>query len=119
MKRAEDDEVFYYASETDSEERMKIHIAPYGKGGKLLNMYRPEKNATVSSPDAKRAGSDKYESEQKAIQGFIRRVGAGKTPSEEAVARAKALGYDLAPDETYVQPFMRRVLKLKKADPQK
>lgn len=77
-------------------------------------MYHPERNESVSSPTGKRAGNDKYGSEEKAIQGFIRRVGAGKSPSLEAVARAEALGYELAPNETYVQPFIRRVLKLKK-----
>lgn len=53
--------------------------------------------------------SDDYETRAKAIQGFTRKVGIGKTPSEEAVARAKVLGFELAPDETYVQPFIKQI----------
>ena len=114
LQRVEKYHLFYYAVEPQIIPQMPIHVTPYGKGGKLLNMYHPERNESVSSPTGKRAGSDKYESEQKAIQGFIRRVGAVKSPSPEAVARAEALGYELAPNETYVQPFIRRQLKLKR-----
>lgn len=112
LSRITEDSLLLYAA-WDRSITIPIKAVPYAKGGKLLNVYRPEKNAP-SSPTGKRAGSDKYESEERAIQGFIRRVGAGKSPSEEAVARAKALGYDLAANETYVQPFMRHVLKLKR-----
>ena len=52
----------------------------------------------------------------RAIQGFIRKVGEGRTPSREAVEYAEALGYSLAPDETYVKPFIRRVLRLKQKE---
>lgn len=114
LKRAEENSLFYYAAKEQADPEMPIYATPFSKGGKLLNMYHPERNESVSSPTGKRAGNDKYGSEEKAIQGFIRRVGAGKSPSPEAVARAEALGYELAPNETYVQPFIRRVLKLKK-----
>lgn len=114
LQRVEKYHLFYYAAKPQIIPQMPIHVTPYGKGGKLLNMYHPERNESASSLTGKRAGSDKYESEQKAIQGFIRRVGAGKSPSPEAVARAESLGYELAPNETYVQPFIRRQLKLKK-----
>lgn len=114
LKRAEENSLFYYAAKEQADPEMPIYATPFSKGGKLLNMYHPERNESVSSPTGKRAGNDKYGSEEKAIQGFIRRVGAGKSPSLEAVARAEALGYELAPNETYVQPFIRRVLKLKK-----
>lgn len=86
-----------------------ISVTAYGRGGKPENTYhKAEKHGT-----GPRAGSDAYESEERAIQGFVRKVGQGRTPSPEAVARAKALGYDLAADETYVQPFIKTVLKLK------
>ena len=83
----------------------------FGRSGKLQNVY-----AAIDEVEEKygaRKGSDKYESEERSIQGFIRKVGQGRTPSEQAVEYARALGYDLEPDETYVRPFIKRVLRLK------
>ena len=81
LKRAEENSLFYYAAKEQADPEMPIYATPFSKGGKLLNMYHPERNESVSSPTGKRAGNDKY---------------------------------GLAPNETYVQPFIRRVLKLKK-----
>lgn len=90
---------------------MHVKATLFGRGGKLKRSDKAE-DEDYRSPGPRR-GNDAYESEDRAIQGFVRKVGAGKTPSAEAVARATALGFDLAPDETYVQPFMKSVLKLK------
>lgn len=82
-------------------------------GGKLRNVY--DKETTRRGPTGPRAGNEeKYEAKTSAIQGFIRKVGEGRTPSPEAVERAEMLGFDLAPDETYVQPFVRTTWKLKR-----
>ena len=53
------------------------------------------------------AGDDRYETEIKHISGYIRKLPDGKRASERAVALARSLGYDLADNETYVQPFER------------
>lgn len=90
---------------------MDVAVSMYSRGGKLKRS--DNKEDAVHTPTGVRRGNDAYESEERAIQGFIRKVGAGWTPSPEAVARATALGFDLAPDETYVQPFIKSVLKLK------
>lgn len=59
---------------------------------------------------------DKYESVERELAGFIRRVGPGKTPSAQAVAYAESLGYSLMPDETYVRPFTKHVLRLRRKE---
>ena len=80
------------------------------RGGKLKRTDGQE-----SEVDHKRDfDNDNYETKAKAIQGFTRKVGIGKTPSAEAVARAKALGFELALDETYVQPFIKQIHYKKK-----
>ena len=53
------------------------------------------------------AGKEGYESTIKHINGYIRKLPDGQTASEKASATAGALGYLLAPDETYVCPFER------------
>lgn len=106
---------FWYSpndhSSCTSPESTPLSLEIFGRGGKLENTYREHRGKT-----GPRAGNDAYEHEERSIQGYIRKVGAGRTPSPEAVARGKALGYDLAPDETYVQPFIKSVLRLKKKD---
>lgn len=53
------------------------------------------------------AGDDRYETEVKHISGYIRKLPDGQKASERAVTLAQSLGYDLADNETYVQPFER------------
>ena len=53
------------------------------------------------------AGNDRYETEIKYINGYIRKLPDGQKASEKAVLLAQSLGYDLADNETYVQPFER------------
>lgn len=53
------------------------------------------------------AGDDRYETEIKHISGYIRKLPDGQKASERAVTLAQSLGYDLADNETYVQPFER------------
>lgn len=95
------------------QECMPIHINVFGQGGKLKDTYRL---TNEHEHTGKRAGDERYEAEPRAIQGFIRKVGEGKQASAAAIERAEALGFSLAADETYVQPFIRNVLKLKRAD---
>ena len=105
---------FWYGSKEDvplgEGDTLPFTIHVFGRGGRPENTYRPEEPSRKLGP---RAGNDAYEAETRSIQGFVRRVGPGRTPSEEARARGIALGYDLALDETYVQPFIKTVLKLK------
>lgn len=77
-----------------------------GLGGKL-------KKTDGSEPHTER-DLDKYDAKQKVINGFIRRLPEGQTASEEAVARAKKMGYHLQTNETYVAPFSKTIFYLKK-----
>ena len=56
---------------------------------------------------------DKYEAKDVPLNGFIRRLPEGQKASEHARQMAIALGFDLADNETYVQPFIRRSWVLK------
>ena len=80
----------------------------YLKGGKPQIAHQPYLTASGI-----RKNDDKYESVERPIQGFIRKVGAGKSPSQEAIDYALSLGLMLQSDETYVRPFVRHVLKLR------
>lgn len=53
------------------------------------------------------AGDDCCETEFKHISGCIRKLPDEQKASERAITLAQSLGYDLAEDETYVQPFER------------
>lgn len=102
------------ANGLDTRKTLPMHAKAtlFARGGRLKRSDNVEDGAT-HQPTGARKGNDAYESEERAIQGFVRKVGAGRTPSPEAVARATALGFELAQDETYVQPFIKNVLKLK------
>lgn len=83
-------------------------------GGKVKNVYdHSEKEITFGTA---RKGNEDYEQETRSIQGFIRRLPEGQQASERAIALADSLGYDLAPNETYVQPFIKQVFKLKRKE---
>lgn len=84
-------------------------------GGKPKNVYDPDREFV---PGTARKGNEDYESEAKSIQGFIRKLPIGQQASERAIALAESLGYDLAPNETYVQPFIKQVFKLKRKETQ-
>lgn len=102
----------WYEEIASGSTRTPIQADAFGLGGKLKNVFDGDEETEYH---ALRKGNEKYTEEERAIQGYIRRVGKGRKPSEEAVAYAESLGYELAPDETYVRPFIRRVLRLKEA----
>ena len=77
----------------------------FGVGGKLRDVYHGEDSGRHL------IGDDTHET--RAIQSFIRKVGVGRTPSAEAQAYARSLGYELGPDETYVRPFVRQQVVLR------
>lgn len=89
-----------------------IGIKCYGMGGKLKSTFSNEEQ----SHNVPRRSNDRYEAKEQAINGFIRKLPAGQRASDEAIERAKKLGYELAPDETYVSPFIRTEFYLKKKD---
>lgn len=93
---------------------LKMTVTASGRGGKLFRTYKPELDKDDRKHTGPRAGNEKYEATDKSIMGFVRKVGEGRHPSKEAIERAEALGYDLAPDETYVQPFVKKVLRLRR-----
>lgn len=50
----------------------------------------------------------KYKEENVNINPFIRKLPLGASASEEAIERARAFGYELKPDETFVRAFTRK-----------
>lgn len=87
-----------YAVSPSSALWIPMRAQMFGCGGKLKNVYDP------TSEDAQghcsRIGNEKYEYERKSIQGYIRKVGRGRTPSAAATEYGRSLGYDLEADET-------------------
>ena len=82
-----------------------LRISSYARGGRLRDAYHsgPEPEGRHGS---KRRQGD-YRREERSINGFIRRLPVGQTASAAAVAMAAKYGYALAPNETYVRPFIR------------
>lgn len=78
----------------------KVEITFTSIGGKLRVPTETKHIRTI-------AGDDRYETEVKHISGYIRKLPDGQKASERAVTLAQSLGYDLADNETYVQPFER------------
>lgn len=85
----------------------------YGMAGKLKNTYNPDAEGKSVGP---RKGSDDFDSRERAINGYVRKLPAGQTASESAIEKAKKLGYDLNPDETYVSCFIKNVFYRKDKD---
>ena len=79
-------------------------------GGALRNQYHPEKNEEQRT--GLRSG-ERYTRENRSIQGYIRTLPLGQSASEHAISTAVSLGYRLRKNETYVQPFVKQVVKLK------
>ena len=77
-----------------------VDIAFVGKGGKL-------RVPSSGIPRQLIAYQDGYETEVKYISGYIRNLPSGQSASQKAIDAAKALGYDLLPCQTYVNPFER------------
>lgn len=92
-----------------------IEATPYIRGGKLKNVYDKSVDENFEMHRPLRKGNENYVYEERSVQGFIRKVGEHRHASENAIELAKSLGYELEDDETYVQPFIKQVLKLKAA----
>lgn len=60
-----------------------------------------------------RYNRENYYSEQRPINGYIRKLPKGSNASEQATNYAKQLGIELEQDETYVKPFIKHVLRVK------
>ena len=66
-------------------------------GGKLRKVYG----------SSKKKDKDNLEQSDRTINGYVRRLPVGQKASDEAIDRARKLGYDLNESETYVQSFIR------------
>lgn len=101
-------DLVYLAKDDATLDTVQITVQAYSQGGKPRNHYSKEdSNVGVRSND------ERYEAVPRAIQGYIRKLPVGQSASQEAVERALALGFDLAENETYVQPFIKSVLRLR------
>lgn len=106
--------IFYHfrGTATGPEFDVPLRLTRFARGGKVRPSYGSN---TDLGPRGVKKGNEKYEEETRAIQGYIRKLGPGRSASSEAIARAEALGFSLATDETYVQPHMTTVYILRKA----
>lgn len=84
----------------------------YMHGGKLRNVY--DREGEEHRTGTARIGNEDYETNQKNIQGFIRRLPEGQQASEQAILYAESMGYQLETNETFVRPFVKQVFKLRK-----
>lgn len=86
----------------------------YGVGGPLRNAYDKQPSQSgVRKADARFAQKDVL------INAAIRQLPAGQKASQQAIENARRLGYTLAPGETFVMPFIKRVFYLKDDEPNK
>lgn len=70
-----------------------------------------EKQANEGKSPMKVYRRGEYVMERKSLAGYIRRLPAGQSASEEAVRLARSLGYDLPSNMTYVRPFQKHIRK--------
>ena len=101
----------YFTLERD----YKLAPTGYLQGGKLKNTYSPNEDSGFRAGTA-RIGNDDCEREERAVQGYIRKLPKNQTASAEARAFAESLGYELNTDETYVRPFIKQVFRLRDKD---
>lgn len=80
----------------------------YNVGGKLRDVYHK-----TSGESGKRKSDARYSQKDILINATIRRLPEGEKASPQAIENARRLGYTLAPGETFVLPFIRRVFYLK------
>lgn len=88
-----------------------VSATAYGMGGKLKPVYCRDERTRVNLHR-----DESYTHEDRAINGFIRRMPDGWVASEDAKRTAEELGYDLALNETYVRPFIRQTFLRKRPD---
>ena len=83
----------------------------YGIGGQLRDVYNKE--PARGSQSGKRRDDDRFAPKDMLINATIRRLPDGQKASQQAIENARRLGYTLAPGETFVLPFIKRVFYLK------
>ncbi len=92
----------------------EIDIKHFPIGGALANVYAKSSNQiSPNEPKRKNLEAKCLEKQNVMVNGYIRRLPDGQRASQAAQEMALRLGYDLAPNETYVSPFIKRIFKLK------
>ncbi len=104
----------YHFSETEQHPSFQIpfFVRPIARGGKV----RPSYGDGVPQSRGARKGDEQYKEETRVVQGYIRKLGPGRSPSREAIERAAALGFSLELNETYVQPHFTTVYIKRKSE---
>lgn len=105
-----------YTDEASSEHfknvGFRISGQSYGSGGKIRDVFH-QTSTEPYNPVGPRKGDDRYDTRERMVNGYIRRLPEGQKASEAAIEKAKKLGYNLAEGETYVSPFSKQVFFLK------
>lgn len=68
---------------------------------------------TIDKNNNRHLDYERYSEKSISIAGYIRKLPQGQKASPEKILLAKSLGLELADDETYVEPFIRKVWELK------
>lgn len=85
-------------------------IEPHMKQGRQHKLIS---TIFLATSVTKKLDHNNYYSEQRSINGYIRKLPKGSNASEQATNYAKQLGIELEQDETYVKPFIKHVLRVK------
>jgi len=68
-------------------------------------------NKNIECPKRRLFNKEDYKSELRQFSHLIRKLPFGYMPSDEAIKRAKELGYELGSGETFVRPFVKNIHK--------
>lgn len=109
-----DDPRYSDTASRDHFSNVGFHISgkSYGSGGRMRDTYHPNEESSYN-PVGPRKGDDRYDKRERMVNGYIRRLPEGQKASEDAIEKAKKLGYILNEGETYVSPFSKQVFFLK------
>lgn len=81
-----------------------LEIKAFGKSGKIKDVYHRAAATKTAHRDL-----EHYDKEERQINVIIRTLPEGHKASDEAKALAEQYGYELAPNQTFVRPFIKQV----------
>lgn len=81
-----------------------LDIKAFGRSGKIKDIYHK-----MNAKKASHRDMNHYDKEDRQINVIIRTLPDGHKASNEAKALAEQYGYELAPNQTFVRPFIKQV----------
>lgn len=97
---------------TEEERKELIYFTEYDSNTLPVMIYsKKEKISNTNTEHFRVFDRREYRAELKGIKGYIRKLPLNATASDEAIAKAKKIGIDLRPNETFVSDFIKKVYK--------